>query len=223
MNQSENAALHALQQLEQIPSDRVWLNLTQEWERSALSQSLSNWQETPHPGNWQAIQSGLKQKKRIRFRVAAAAVLVIGLWLVQRYSINPENQAITTASPLAATHIVRTPPPPFPPIRSNTATTNQAINIKPKPFSPERTRDNGTSNFLLVAAKNGDPIRIPNRWSNLACCISGETQTADCHQQQAGWHQELEASNLGFHADPFLGLIELVEAAEKPANFSPTL
>lgn len=223
MNQSEQAALQSLQQLEEMPAEHVWHNVSLEGERAGLSQRLSPLEVVPDAKNWNEINSRMP-KRNHRMRLAVAGLFVIGAGLVYQTIFRaPDLEDVVAHTPGSERQAATTiPPPPFqsqPKVESTTAPQNS----NPPTFASAPTSRKNENEYLWVASKSGSPMRIHKRWSALSCCLSGETQAPECHQQQQQWHQEMEGSSLGFQADPFLGLIELLETAEKPEPFSPTL
>lgn len=223
MNQSEQAALQSLQQLEQLPAEHVWNNISLEGERAGLSQLLNPLEAVPDAKNWNEIKARIP-KRNHRMILAAVGLFILGVGLIYQTIFRATNSEVvlsnipnsqrTEAITLPSLPFQRQPKAePATALHNSSAPTSGSAEVSPK----------NEHDYLWVASKTGSPMRIHKRWSSLSCCLSGETQAPECHQQQQQWHQEIEGSNLGFQADPFMGLIELLETAEKPATFSPTL
>ena len=223
MSATEQASLRSLQSLDESPSPEVWERICLEWERGSLSEPLGSVQERPGHSHWDQIKTNLPTRGSQRvFAKAALSILAIGgfvaLYLTTSKKIQIESNAVAT---LADNKIQNSQPLPSPTIGPAPRGTNETVSLidrKAKKNNPVQEDD-----YLWLASRSGDPIRIHNRWQDLSCCLSGETQAADCHTQKQQWHQEIDASDLGFQADPFLGLIELLETAENPPGFSPNL
>ena len=222
MNQPEQASLQSLHDLEYLPSPRVWQQINLEWERGSLCDQLDVLAEQPNPTHWNDLNPNLPNRKRHSLYLAAACIfLMIGIGYtffkptsskiqIESIALVPVEKEKTERSTIPATTAQIVIP--------GWNESGTLIEQKAKKSSPQPDKD-----YLWLASKSGAPIRIHTRWSDLSCCLSGEIQAADCQLQQQQWHREIEASNLGFQADPLLGLIELLDNAANPSTISPIL
>lgn len=220
MKQTEQASLQSLQSLEQSPSPAVWDRISLEWERGSLQQSLEVLSEQPDPSLWNRMASKLaKRSNRLVYASLMLLVLGFGLAILYTFSSSKTNQVesiqlVSVTKENTSSSLI--PPPPTP---SEQTTITSAIQDQ----RTIKSNSKPSENYLWLASKSGEPIRIHTRWQDLSCCLSGEAQVAECQEQKQQWHREIEASNLGFQADPLLGLIELLNTEVNPSTFSPIL
>ncbi|MFM7671211.1 MAG: hypothetical protein ACKO6Q_01295 [Bacteroidota bacterium] len=214
----ERAALKQLIRLEEAPSDKHWLRLSEELDQAYLRKILYTEEANPPAIHLPALDLPPRRTTQITTLYVLLTLLLLagGYWLFQL----TEN-TVTVGN----TGNLKTPTSPQE-IKS-LASLGNASNIEAtKPEEPDRNEVEPTSitpkkqkgkpvdasDYILVARTSGQPMRIPVRWKGLSCCLSGENKTAECDLQKDQWHQEVLCSELGFHADPLLGLLSLMDS-----------
>lgn len=220
MKQSEQASLQTLQSLEQFPSPDVWERICLEWERGSLQHSMGVLSEQPNPSLWNRVAAKLAKRSN-RLVYGTLLLLVLGSGSAVLYTFTSTNTTQVESIQLVSVTKENTPssPIPPPPTLAEQTTITSAIQYQ----RIKKTNSKPSEHYLWLASKSGEPIRIHSRWQDLSCCLSGEAQVAECQEQKQQWHREIEASNLGFQADPLQGLIELMEPKANPSTFSPIL
>lgn len=214
---SENGSLQLACDLQETPSNTVWVSIEEQLDRMQLEQLLETHAEPPPNELWEKIQP----TRRFPAKRLILAGSLIGLFAVISYrSINltPDASNGTMAAVSTTANEYRIPEQ-----SDNLSSVKSSFPdedlMSPAPiYSRTRTTDDHIStpshedmNYLWVAAQNGKPIRVPRKWSSLSCCLSGETESTECRTQQNAWHAELASTGLGFQADPILGLMELMD------------
>jgi len=213
----ERAALNKLHACEDSPSVQIWESIGEHLDREQLRIRLQTVEIPPPPSSWAAIQTSQKNRSSkvpllIQFSLLLASALVLAYWVMLPPSL-PNQTARYESGTSAQPQQIDTPlPSPIPPTE-----TPAEIPIEPAPVDPiQHSGPNRTTqpalrtDYLWVASKGGEPIRVPVRWEALACCLSGESLSRECDQQQDKWHAEVLQTELGFQADPFLGLMALI-------------
>lgn len=215
----EKASLHRLTQLEERPSEKVWEQISASEEKQILLNMLAWTEETPSKSVWARIQKRISGAKAKRMRTAslmAIALLVMLLYGVPFLKKTPES--IDPINPKLAT--IQTPQRDEWNASTGRTNTNESIekaSWELQAKNPERNlfepvsipKQNPT--YVWVATKNGEPIRLSQRWENLSCCLSGEQESMECDEQRTQWHSELMETDLGFQADPLIGLLALMQ------------
>ncbi len=215
---NEKAALKHLLDYQVSPEPDNWSNIVEELDRTEIGNLIRSSSENPS-SNWSTIESKLDKKNEIQWRWIP--IVILGVLLANAYlrdvSSNEVSKRQLTTLPIGNT--LRNKPTTFT-IPDGAVKIN--ANYNQSKISPEiKTTRSGKApqqadinNYLLVAAEDGKPIRVPIKWSALSCCLSGENDSVECKEQQNGWHRELATAGLGFQADPILGLMELIDATD---------
>lgn len=184
-----------------------------------IASSLSRGRGYPSPANWRALHpTSIKNRRQPALLLGVGMLLLFGLFGWWAATRNEPAPASVQAMAQINTPVTSDLPA--------TSSNNPALptNLRRAPLSsvqPDvhiRTLREGERpvEYLLVASANGEPIRVPLRWEQLACCLSGESTTRDCDQQRDQWHAEVLNTDLGFQADPLIGLMALLDSKQKP-------
>lgn len=217
----ERAKLNKLNQWEQSPSKTTWRSICEELDREQVGIRLAEIEEQPSPHPWLQIRKAginkwIASAKLTLLLIVFLLLLGATYWIVSSDTNPPVlTNKIPTAPPVVSItqQLPQLLPLPVPqPAEENSKAIQQTKPLVKTPaektgaVAPELHR----SDYLLVASKGGEPIRVAFKWEYLSCCLSGEMQNADCDQQQSNWHAEVLQSELGFQADPLLGLLALI-------------
>lgn len=211
----ERSALNELNRLEETPSDKTWEWIGEQLDRRHLHTLLETETLEPDTDTWLRIRS---HQKKYSFSPAHFAMLM-GLFLFAMgfayWSLTPIPTAERTAQAKPTSNSIQrieSERMVLDPAVSRSAPINPSIQKASVRSALKQTviETGQRSNYLLVASRKGEPLRVPKKWESLSCCLSGEAQSLDCDQQQRRWHAEVLQTELGFQADPFLGLIDLI-------------
>jgi hypothetical protein len=215
MSNMKNDFQHTLFYWEEVPDSRCWQNIREELDRLQFSQRVLSYEERPEATIIRKINDRPgKTRNILKASLVAASILLFTIWLVDRNVIEP-------ASDISRSH-ASIPPIAQSPLnlKSETATPEsnsiEVTDLVNTPLvSPHFAKSTvEKSDYVWVADEHGSPIRMPIRWESLSCCLSGEMETTDCNLQREQWHSELLETGLGFQADPFLGLVALLDFPE---------
>ena len=81
--------------------------------------------------------------------------------------------------------------------------------------SPE---DNNASRYLMFRDTEGRFIKISKKLSGLFCCVSGEEQDENCHDQLKKWREKIASSSFVPSPDNFMDILELVSSLQDNRN-----
>lgn len=219
----ERAKLNRLNKWEEPPSEKTWSSICESLDRDQISNRLAD-VEVPLPSHaWLRILQAKDDRKVSRNRYALVAIFFFFLFGAMYWVVSPSTHrplAIskgTTPSPVV---ILNDPPKDLSPRTVTDPIQKHSDRIdQTNLFSQASTKKSAArvaapiqSDYLLIASKTGKPLRVHLKWEYLSCCLSGEMQNADCDQQQNKWHAEVLQTELGFQADPFMGLLALIDA-----------
>jgi len=219
----EQAKLNRLNQWEQPPSEKTWTSICEALDRDQLRTRLAEVEIHPPSNTWHQIRKAKSDQPALRNRYALVSIFSLLLLGATYWIVSPTtNTSIETSKGTTPSlSVILNDPPkdltprpvvdavqeyaePFP----RTEALSQTLTKK----SAARSTAPIPSDYLLIASKTGEPLRLHLKWEYLSCCLSGETQNADCNQQQNKWHAEVLQTELGFQADSFMGLLALINA-----------
>ena len=202
---------------EEIPDMRCWNHIREELDRLQISQRVISYEEIPQTtlASSGSQQNAARHKRWIRF-AALTPVLLLLIWLTQKTLLEP---APNTSAPASAQLMEPKSPVPDAPDQKTPSSSLLPVSEKlpqqPNPTPITRSQP-PEPDYVWVAGEQGVPMRVPLRWEALSCCLSGETETTECNSQRELWHYEVLQTNLGFQADPFLGLVALLDFPQNP-------
>ena len=81
--------------------------------------------------------------------------------------------------------------------------------------SPE---DNDATRYLMFRDSEGRFIKISKKLSGLFCCVSGEEQDENCHDQLKKWREKIASSSFIPSPDNFMDILELVNSLQDNHN-----
>ena len=81
--------------------------------------------------------------------------------------------------------------------------------------SPE---DNDATRYLMFRDNEGRFIKISKKLSGLFCCVSGEEQDENCHDQLKKWREKIASSSFIPSPDNFMDILELVNSLQDNHN-----
>lgn len=77
----------------------------------------------------------------------------------------------------------------------------------------QNIRQLNADRYITLMTPEGNIIRVSKKLGGMVCCISGDTEDAECNDQLKKWREKLISSPLGHSADSFLDLINLVNSS----------
>ena len=78
--------------------------------------------------------------------------------------------------------------------------------------------DNDASRYLMFRDNEGRFIKISKKLSGLFCCVSGEEQDENCHDQLKKWREKIASSSFVPSPDNFMDILELVSSLQDNRN-----
>ncbi len=215
----ERAALHKLYACEDVPSAKNWETIAEQLDREQLRTRLQTEESQPPASSWAAIQASQKNRsitssRLIQLSLLLASALGITFWVLRPSSLPEQTARHELRHPIQPQSYDTLLPSPVLPTQTPIKIQPESARVDPTHSSRfnQATPPALRTDYLWVASKGGEPIRVPVKWEALACCLSGESQSRECDQQQDKWHAEVLQTELGFQADPFLGLMALIDS-----------
>ncbi len=68
--------------------------------------------------------------------------------------------------------------------------------------------------YITLMTPEGNIIRMSKKLGDLVCCISGETDDAQCKDQLKKWREKITASPLGHSSESFMDILTLVNSLQ---------
>lgn len=213
----EKGSLQQLNKWEEFPAEKTWEQICEACDKRVLQNTLQFTEQIPSSRVWSRMMKKINANSRMRVASLATIFIATLLFFIAQFtnrsaeSIPFKNTGLATTqlSTRIESEVLNAVPESTPSNRINSLrirTKNQSTSI-----SDKKTKSKEHPAYVWVAAKNGEPMRISLRWENLSCCLSGEQETMDCNEQRTQWQTELLTTDLGFQADPLLGLLALLQ------------
>lgn len=68
------------------------------------------------------------------------------------------------------------------------------------------------SRYIMLMTPDGGLMRMSKKWSDLLCCVAGESQDADCKDQLKKWQEKIASSPIAPSPGNFMDILSLVNS-----------
>lgn len=81
-------------------------------------------------------------------------------------------------------------------------------------FENDNTTSDISERYITLMTPDGNLIRMSKKWADLACCVSGEEQNADCKDQLERWREKIACSSIAPSPGNFMDILDLISSLQ---------